>query len=51
MWVGMAEQKGFPRARAGSNRFGYPRNSTYVGLKVKDQRQQQKEQEFCLYLR
>lgn len=49
MWVGMAEQKGLPRARAGSNRFGYPRNSMCVGVEGKDQRQQQqKEQEFCL---
>lgn len=47
----MAEQKGLPIAGAGSNWFGYPRNSTYVGGEGKDQRQQQKEQEFCLHLR
>lgn len=29
---GMAEQKGLPSARAGTNRFGYPRNSTCVGV-------------------
>lgn len=48
VWVGMAVQKGLPRARAGSNRFGYPRNSMCVGGKGKDQRQQQKEQGFSL---
>lgn len=48
VWVGMAEQKGLPRARAGSNRFGYPRNSMCVGGEGKNQRQQQKEQGFSL---
>lgn len=51
MWVGMAEHKGLPGAGAGSNRFGYPRNTTYIGAEGKDQRQQQKKQEFCLHFR